>query len=162
MGEDIRDARPHVDILIVSFHWGEELKADPKKYQIDFAHHAINSGADVVLGHHPHVPQPIEVYKGKPIFYSLGNYAFGSMSATAVFSFAAKVIFHGNEPVRVNVYPLNVNNQEVGCQPRLVRDTPAKKIITHLMEISKSFGTVIHYQDGIGKIMIASDNLPHL
>ena len=64
----------------MSFHWGEELKADPKKYQVDFAHHAINSGADVVLGHHPHVPQPIEIYKGKPIFYSLGNYAFGSMS----------------------------------------------------------------------------------
>ena len=52
----------------MSFHWGEELKADPKKYQVDFAHHAINSGADVVLGHHPHVPQPIEIYKGKPIF----------------------------------------------------------------------------------------------
>src|SRR5208283_271920 len=64
MGQDIRAARPNVDILIVSFHWGEELKADPKKYQIDFAHYAINSGADVVLGHHPHVPQPIEVYKG--------------------------------------------------------------------------------------------------
>lgn len=158
MGQDIRAARPNVDILIVSFHWGEELKADPKKYQVDFAHHAINSGADVVLGHHPHVPQPIEVYKGKPIFYSLGNYAFGSMSEAAVFSFAAKIIFHGNEPVRVNLYPLNVHNQDVGFQPRLAGGPSAKKIITHLMEISKSFGTVIHYQNGIGKIMIASEN----
>ena len=155
MGQDIRAARPNVDILIVSFHWGEELKADPKKYQVDFAHHAINSGADVVLGHHPHVPQPIEVYKGKPIFYSLGNYAFGSVSEAAVFSFAAKIIFHGNEPVRVKLYPLNVNNQEVGFQPRLVEGPSAKKIITYLSDISKPFGTNSVCRNGIGRIVIA-------
>jgi hypothetical protein len=53
---------------------------------------------------------------------------------------------------------LNVNNREVGFQPRLVNGPSAKKIITHLREISKSFKTVIHYQNGIGKIMIASEN----
>jgi poly-gamma-glutamate capsule biosynthesis protein CapA/YwtB (metallophosphatase superfamily) len=158
VGQDIRDARPRVDILMVSFHWGEELKSDPKKYQVDFAHHAINSGADVVLGHHPHVPQPIELFKGKPIFYSLGNYAFGSISDNATFSFAAAIRFKDNVPVQVILYPLNVNNQDVGFQPRLVRGAPAKKIITHLREISKSFKTVIHYQNGGGKIMIASKN----
>lgn len=158
VGQDIRDARSRVDILIVSFHWGEELKSEPKKYQIDFAHHAINAGADIVLGHHPHVPQPIEIFKGRPVFYSLGNYAFGAISDNATFSFAPVTRFKGNVPVQVILYPLNVNNQEVGFQPRLVRGTPAKKIITHLMDISKSFKTVIHYQNGVGKIMIASEN----
>jgi poly-gamma-glutamate capsule biosynthesis protein CapA/YwtB (metallophosphatase superfamily) len=158
MGQDIRDARQKVDILIVSFHWGEELKSEPKKYQIDFAHHAINQGADIVLGHHPHIPQPIEIFRGKPIFYSLGNYAFGTKSDNAKFSFAPQTRFKDNVPVQVILYPLNVDNQEVGFQPRLVRGTAAKKIITHLMEISNSFGTVINYQDGIGKIMIASEN----
>jgi poly-gamma-glutamate synthesis protein (capsule biosynthesis protein) len=158
VGHDIRDARPRVDILMVSFHWGEELKSEPKKYQIDFAHHAINAGADIVLGHHPHIPQPIEIFKGKPIFYSLGNYAFGAISDNAMFSFAAVTRFKDNVPVQVILYPLNVNNQEVGFQPRLARGTPAKKIITHLREISKSFKTVIHYQNGVGKIMIASEN----
>ena len=156
--QDIREARPRVDILMVSFHWGEELKSEPKKYQIDFAHHAITSGADMVLGHHPHVPQPIEIFKGKPIFYSLGNYAFGAISDNATFSFASVTRFKDNVPVQVILYPLNVNNQEVGFQPRLISGTPAKKIITHLREISKSFKTDIHYQNGIGKIMIATEN----
>jgi len=159
VGNDIRDARSRVDILMVSFHWGEELKSDPKKYQVDFAHHAINSGADVVLGHHPHIPQPIEIFKGRPIFYSLGNYAFGAISNNATFSFAAATRFKDNVPVQVILYPLNVNNQEVEFQPRLVRGTPAKKIIEHLSEISKSYQTVIGYRNGIGKIMIASENL---
>jgi poly-gamma-glutamate capsule biosynthesis protein CapA/YwtB (metallophosphatase superfamily) len=147
-----------VDILMVSFHWGEELKSEPKKYQIDFAHHAINSGADMVLGHHPHVPQPIEIFKGRPIFYSLGNYAFGTISDNATFSFASVTRFKNNVPVQVNLYPLNVNNQEVVFQPRLIGGTPAKKIITHLMELSKSFKTDIHYRNGIGKIMIEAEN----
>jgi poly-gamma-glutamate capsule biosynthesis protein CapA/YwtB (metallophosphatase superfamily) len=156
VGQDIRGARQEVDILMVSFHWGEELKSEPKKYQIDFAHHAVNAGADIVLGHHPHVPQPIEIFKGKPIFYSLGNYAFGAISDNARSSFAAAIRFKDNTPVQVILYPLNVNNQEVGFQPRLVRGIPAKKIITHLTNISNSFGTVIHYQNGFGKIMIAT------
>ncbi len=158
VGQDIRDAGPRVDILLVSFHWGEELKSEPKKYQIDFAHHAINSGADMVLGHHPHVPQPVEIFKGRPIFYSLGNYAFGAISDNATFSFAPVTRFKDNVPVQVILYPLNVNNQEVGFQPRLTSGTPAKKIITHLKDISKSFKTDILYQNGIGKIMIATEN----
>jgi poly-gamma-glutamate capsule biosynthesis protein CapA/YwtB (metallophosphatase superfamily) len=156
VGQDIREARQEVDILMVSFHWGEELKSEPKKYQIDFAHHAINAGADIVLGHHPHIPQPIEIFKGKPIFYSLGNYSFGAISDKATFSFAAATRFKNNVPVQIILYPLNVNNQEVGFQPRLVKGPSAKKIIAHLMEISKGFNTVIHYQNGVGKIMIAS------
>ncbi len=124
--QDIMDARPKVDILMVSFHWGEELKSEPKKYQIDFAHHAIDSGADMVLGHHPHIPQGIEIYHGKPVFYSLGNYAFGSMSGNAAFSLAAVTRFRDRVPVQVNLYPLNVRNQEVGFQPRLARENQAK------------------------------------
>ncbi len=158
VGHDISDAKQRVDILMVSFHWGEELKSEPKKYQMDFAHHAISSGADMVLGHHPHVPQPIEIFKGRPIFYSLGNYAFGAISDNATFSFASVTRFKDNVPVQVILYPLNVNNQEVGFQPRLIIGTPAKKIITHLRDISKSFKTDIHYHNGLGKIMIATEN----
>jgi poly-gamma-glutamate capsule biosynthesis protein CapA/YwtB (metallophosphatase superfamily) len=161
--QDIKEARPRVDILMVSFHWGEELKSEPKKYQLDFAHHAINSGADMVIGHHPHVPQPVEIFKGRPIFYSLGNYAFGAISDNATFSFAPVTRFKDNVPVQVILYPLNVNNQEVGFQPRLLSGTPAKKIIMHLKEISKGFKTDIHYQNGIGRIMIAAkDSAPSL
>ncbi len=62
------------DFVIVTFHWGSELKNQPKTYQKDFAHAAIDAGADLVIGHHPHVLQGIEIYKNRLIAYSLGNF----------------------------------------------------------------------------------------
>ena len=67
----------NVDLLIAVFHWGEERTYSPNAEQIDLAHTAIDNGADLVIGHHPHVLQGIEKYKGKYILYSLGNFCFG-------------------------------------------------------------------------------------
>ena len=155
--QDILHARGEVDILLVSFHWGEELKTVPKPYQVDLAHLVIDAGADVVLGHHPHVPQPIEIYRGKPIFYSLGNYAFGTFSDNVSFSFVAEVLFQGNTPVRVNVYPINVCNREVMFRPRLATGKLAQNIVAHLQDISEPFGTRIGFQKGVGRIFIDHD-----
>ena len=68
-------------IIIVSFHWGVERETAPNEIQIELAHAAIDSGADLVLGHHPHVISGIEEYNGKNIVYSLGNFCFGGNSA---------------------------------------------------------------------------------
>ena len=68
-------------IIIVSFHWGQEKENVPNDVQVELAHTAIDNGADLVLGHHPHVLQGIEEYKGKNIVYSLGNFCFGGNSA---------------------------------------------------------------------------------
>lgn len=68
------------ELIIVSFHWGIERDAAPNSTQITLAHLAIDEGADLVIGHHPHVLQGIEVYKGKNIVYSLGNFCFGGNS----------------------------------------------------------------------------------
>lgn len=67
-------------IVIVSFHWGTERSNYPDETQVSLAHSAIDNGADLVLGHHPHVLQGIEVYNGKNIVYSLGNFCFGGNS----------------------------------------------------------------------------------
>jgi poly-gamma-glutamate synthesis protein (capsule biosynthesis protein) len=74
--EIIKNAKTKCDILIVSFHWGEEYKTTHNKRQEELAHTAIDNGADMIIGHHPHVMQDIEEYKGKPIVYSLGNFIF--------------------------------------------------------------------------------------
>jgi poly-gamma-glutamate synthesis protein (capsule biosynthesis protein) len=66
-----------VNLIIASFHWGEERMYTPNKIQKDLARYCIDLGADLVLGHHPHVIQGIETYKGKSIVYSLGNFCFG-------------------------------------------------------------------------------------
>ncbi len=78
--EDISRARASADYVVVSFHWGQELAVMPKKYQVTAARLAVDAGADIVIGHHPHVLQGIEHYKNALIFYSLGNFAFGSLS----------------------------------------------------------------------------------
>lgn len=75
--EDVKRVRAEADVVIVSMHWGlhfvESIIAD---YQKAVAHAAIDAGADAIVGHHPHVIKGIEVYKNRPIFYSLGNFAF--------------------------------------------------------------------------------------
>ena len=77
MQEDIQALRSQVDILILSCHWGISGSQQIADYQTAIGHAAIDVGADLVFGHHPHVPQGVEVYKNKAIFYSLGNFMFG-------------------------------------------------------------------------------------
>jgi len=75
---DIAKLKNKVDIIIVTFHWGEELCDSVKSYQRTLAHLAIDAGADIVVGSHPHILQEIEGYKNGIIAYSLGNLLFSS------------------------------------------------------------------------------------
>lgn len=72
----IKTARETSDFVIATMHAGVEYVVKPDKTQIAFAHDAIDAGADIVIGAHPHWIQTIEEYKGKPVFYSLGNFIF--------------------------------------------------------------------------------------
>lgn len=73
----IQELRPQVDLLIFAPHWGVEGSYLPNEEQTTLAHAAIDAGADIVYGSHPHVLQPIEEYNGGIIYYSLGNFSFG-------------------------------------------------------------------------------------
>jgi poly-gamma-glutamate synthesis protein (capsule biosynthesis protein) len=66
-------------LVIVSLHWGRELHTTPGSGQFTYAKKILDAGADVIYGQHPHILQPVHFYKGKPIFYSLGNFTFGTM-----------------------------------------------------------------------------------
>src|SRR4029077_12803240 len=73
--EDIKKAKQQADAVVMSIHWG--LHHIPKAiatYQPKVAHAAIDAGADLILGHHPHCLKAVEVYKGKVCFYSIGNF----------------------------------------------------------------------------------------
>lgn len=74
---DINEIKSKSNLVIVSFHWGVEGASNPNKVQKTLGRLAVDSGADLVLGHHPHVIQGIEQYNGKNIVYSLGNFSFG-------------------------------------------------------------------------------------
>jgi poly-gamma-glutamate synthesis protein (capsule biosynthesis protein) len=70
----IADAKARASTTIVMMHWGEEYKRISNVNQRTFAHYLIDEGVDAVIGAHPHVVQEVEIYQGKPIFYSLGNF----------------------------------------------------------------------------------------
>jgi poly-gamma-glutamate synthesis protein (capsule biosynthesis protein) len=72
----IEGLKPKCDVVLVSMHAGVEYAAKPHPAQMSFARAAIGAGAAAVLGHHPHVVQPVEEYGGGVIFYSLGNFVF--------------------------------------------------------------------------------------
>lgn len=76
--EVIKAADELCDYLVVYVHWGVERETTPKEYQKTMGQAYIDAGADLVIGSHPHVLQPLEYYKEKPIMYSLGNFVFGS------------------------------------------------------------------------------------
>ena len=72
--EDVAALRKQVDVVMIAFHWGVDwLPRIISDYQVTVAHACIDAGADLIMGHHPHVPKGIEVYKGKAIFYCLGT-----------------------------------------------------------------------------------------
>ena len=78
---DIRFARPLADLVIVCPHWGVEYAEKPSPEQVDLAHQMIDAGADLIVGSHPHVVQPIEKYHDRWIAYSLGNFVFDQHDA---------------------------------------------------------------------------------
>ena len=77
IAEDITKAKTQgADLVIVTFHWGEEYHTAHSAFQEKVAHAVIDAGADLIVGHHPHVPEDLEEYNGKWIAYSLGNFVF--------------------------------------------------------------------------------------
>jgi len=140
--EDIAQAKASANYVIVSFHWGLEGSSMPHLSQVATAHSAIDAGADVVLGHHPHVLQGIERYKKGIIFYSLGNFVFGSLSPSANRSIIARITLDDGIKA-VELVPLNVLNSEVRFQPKPLKGKRRKAVIEHLNLISREMGTLI-------------------
>lgn len=134
-------------IIIVSFHWGQEKENVPSDVQVELAHTAIDNGADLVLGHHPHVLQGIEEYKGKNIVYSLGNFCFGGNSAPSDMD---TMIFQQTFTVKdgklqednvTNILPCKISSAyEEGYnnyQPILAEGEQKEKIFERLSEYSQ-------------------------
>ena len=105
----VRRAKKKCDVLIVSFHGGTELAEYPNDIQKAVAHAALRSGADLFLGHHPHVLQPIEIYQGKPIVYSLGNFLFVSPSTATRSEAIVRVELGRGGVKRLTFVPLDGN-----------------------------------------------------
>jgi poly-gamma-glutamate synthesis protein (capsule biosynthesis protein) len=131
---DIARLRGKVDWIVVNYHWGVELSDYPGDWQIDLARFTIDIGADVVVGHNPQVLQGAEIYKGRPIIYSLGNFIFGGNSAsdyeTAVLRVSLK-----QDKMKVEFLPVVVQNY----QPQVVGGEKGEEILRHIGRLSSIF-----------------------
>jgi poly-gamma-glutamate capsule biosynthesis protein CapA/YwtB (metallophosphatase superfamily) len=152
---DIEKIRPSADLVVVSFHWGAELMTTAKDYQVDLGHKTIDWGADLVLGHHPHVLQPLEVYHGRLIAYSLGNFVFGSESDRTNFSMILLLTFQGKSLSRIEAVPLDVNNYRVQYRPRVLSGQAALDVLESVNAGSELFKTTLDIANDRGTLHLA-------
>jgi poly-gamma-glutamate synthesis protein (capsule biosynthesis protein) len=151
---DVRAAKKRADHVIPFFHWGREGRGLPEPYQVDLGRAAIDAGASAVIGSHPHVLQGIELYRDRPIVYSLGNFVFGgnwnpSDKRTAlVHLLLTKTSLEAVEvtPARSDDY----DYPERPCQPFIVEGERAEEVLSHLGRLSAGFKETIPLLRGRG------------
>jgi poly-gamma-glutamate capsule biosynthesis protein CapA/YwtB (metallophosphatase superfamily) len=139
---DIAAARKRADIAVCAFHWGiSRGHMKIAEYQIELAHHAIDCGADIVFGHHPHVLQGIEVYRGKAIFYSLGNFTFAQHNPAKGHEAEAAIVrctIDGRRIRTVEYLPTRIDNN---IDPHVLSLKEGKDIVEMIAQRSAAFKT---------------------
>jgi poly-gamma-glutamate synthesis protein (capsule biosynthesis protein) len=145
MLEDIAKLRPQVDYVVLSNHWGVSSDERVQDYQCEFAHAAIDAGADVIMGHHPHRPQGIEIYKGKAVYYSLGNFAFdwqflrNSMKEGMI----AYASFENGAAVKYSFVPVRREDDSNDVAPLPLDSQAGAAVIETVRRLSQPFGTKV-------------------
>ena len=116
--EIITNLKNEVEVIVISLHWGIEYRKSPASSQIRIAHQLIDAGASLILGHHPHVVQKIEEYKGGVIVYSLGNFVFDQHKPETKNSIIFKAKLSRKGVVEYSTLPVQI----VRFQPTLKKD----------------------------------------
>lgn len=195
---EVRNAADQADYVVVNSHSHEPGNGSvtPPAWMVEFTHQVIDAGANTFLIHGPHQLRGIEIYQGRPIFYSLGNFIFQNETidpmpadqrlryglpvtelAAGIYdrrfrvdesgnpttgfptssewyeSIVAVADFEGDEVVGLRLYPIELGWKQPRSQrgtPRLAPEALGRKIIEHLAELSRPFGTEIRYENGIG------------
>lgn len=140
------------ELVIVSFHWGIERDYYPNTQQKNLAHYSIEQGANLVLGHHPHVLQGVEAYKGRYIVYSLGNFCFGGNSNpkdkdTMIFQQSFYVDSNGrlvnDKAARVIACSLSGHSGYNDFQPQLLNGSKKTAVINKIKKLSANMNVKI-------------------
>jgi poly-gamma-glutamate synthesis protein (capsule biosynthesis protein) len=138
---NIKKHRLSSDVVIVCMHWGEEYSAYPKPKQQQLARKLIDNGVDVIIGHHPHVPQGFELYKGKFIFYSLGNFNFNvehpyhDKLTTTKYGYCVGLKYTSDNGLMYEIIPIHINRL---WQPEIIEiEAEEIRFNKYFAEISK-------------------------
>lgn len=142
---DIEDVRAKADLVIVSFHWGKERSNYPNEIQKELGRFAIDQGADLVAGHHPHVIQGIEKYQGRYIVYSLGNFCFGgnrNPKDKDTFIFQNEFIFRDGQlkESQCKIIPCRISSvtHVNDYQPTVLEGEEAQRVMNRILKYSSS------------------------
>lgn len=135
---DITAAAVEADWVLVSFHWGREYQPEAAPEQQDLARAAVDAGADLVLGHHPHVIQGLELYRDRLIAYSLGDFVFDHYSRETGEAFVLRVTLEPQGPPAAEVVPVYLTDGH-GI-PEVVDGKAADRILSRLERLSSSLG----------------------
>lgn len=145
--KDILELKKTNSVIVINFHWGNESQYYPIDAQKQLAHFAIDNGADVILGHHPHVIQGIEQYKNRIIAYSLGNFCFGGNSNPTdknTFIFQSNLKFTNNNltSIGVRVIPCSISSVEYKNDycPTPLQGAAKVNLLTNLNKLSQNSG----------------------
>lgn len=133
----IESFKKDLDFLIIGVHWGVELSDSPRDREIRVARQMLDAGGDIIMGHHPHVVQGVEVYKDKLIFYSLGNFIFGSRREETSNTMIAQIDLGQEGIEEVRVIPLKIE----GGKPSKVSPASSLERLDYLNSLSKRFNT---------------------
>lgn len=133
MEKQVQELKKQADAVIVLCHCGTEYAAKPTQSQVAFARAAVTAGASAYIGHHPHVPQPVEIYQGRPIIYSLGNLVFdqqpgGNRDRSAL----ARLTLTGAAPTVLELLPYQIYSYG---QPRLATEMASKRAVWELFSL---------------------------
>jgi poly-gamma-glutamate synthesis protein (capsule biosynthesis protein) len=129
----IKEIADKTDLVIVNMHWGSEYQHQFNQAQQEIAHKLIDLGVDVVVGHHPHVVQGIEIYKDKPIFYSLGNFIFDQYFSPDTQQGLAILVELNTEKLHFSLIPMTSKRGQI----ELMADEDRSIFFTKLISWSK-------------------------
>jgi poly-gamma-glutamate capsule biosynthesis protein CapA/YwtB (metallophosphatase superfamily) len=141
---DVARLRRHADLVIVLPHWGRSY-AGVTLMQRFYGRALIDAGADAVIGAHPHVHHPVAVYKGKPIIYSLGNYAFGTPGQQWLrYGLVARLHVAADKRLRqVELVPLLIQNRIVNFRPEVLDGSEGRRVMRKLAADSRRHGATL-------------------
>lgn len=144
--EDVVKLRNEVDLVAVSLHWGieESFKIPPE--QVEFAHNLIDNGVDIILGHHPHQFQGMEVYKGKPIIYSMGNFLFDQNDPENMESFIIDLKYKGTELMEFSAIPVRILDKSY---VEIQTGDKASNILARQAELCQKLGAEVKIKDDL-------------
>ena len=145
ISEDIAGLRAQVDLVAISLHWGVEESFTITPQQVELAHKLLDEGADMILGHHPHQFHGIEMYKGKPILYSLGNFIFDQNDPENMETFIVEMNFEGVELKSLEAVPVRILDK---CRAVIQTEEEADEMLEREISLCSKLETACSVQNG--------------